>query len=119
MAMVFCRGCAKELHETAVTCPQCGAGQITSATLPLPPANADSPWMAIISLVLSIVCTLALFDDSEWDTETIQGLGLFSVIALILGIITINTKRPGYGMAIAGTVLSGVSLLIFVGLCVN
>lgn len=77
--------------------------------------------MAIISLVLSIVCTLALFDESEWDTETIQGLGLglFSVVALILGIITINTKRPGYGMAIAGTVLSGVSLLVFVGLCVN
>lgn len=115
--MVFCRGCAKELHETAVTCPQCGASQITSATPPL--ANVGSPWMAIISLVLSIVCTLALFDQSEWDTETIQGLGLFAVAALILGIITINTKRPGYGMAIAGTVLSGVSLLIFVGLAVN
>ena len=83
------------------------------------PLQTLAPWMAILSLVLSIVCTLALFDDSEWDTETIQGLGLFSVIALILGIITINTKRPGYGMAIAGTVLSGVSLLIFVGLCVN
>ena len=117
MAMVFCRGCAKELHETAITCPQCGASQINSATPPL--ANAGSPWMAIVSLVLSIVCTLALFDQSEWDTATIQGLGLFSVAALILGIITINTKRPGYGMAIAGTVLSGVSLLIFVGLSVN
>jgi hypothetical protein len=75
--------------------------------------------MAVISLVLSIVCTLSLFDDSDWDTATIQGLGLFSVVALILGIITINTKRPGYGMAIAGIVLSGVSLLIFVGLAVN
>lgn len=75
--------------------------------------------MAIISLVLSLVCTLALFDQSEWDEATIQGLGLFSVAALILGIITINTKRPGYGMAVAGTVLSGVSLLIFVGLAVN
>jgi uncharacterized membrane protein YvbJ len=27
MAMVFCRGCGKELHETAPTCPQCGAPQ--------------------------------------------------------------------------------------------
>jgi uncharacterized membrane protein YvbJ len=25
--MVFCRGCGKELHETAPTCPQCGAPQ--------------------------------------------------------------------------------------------
>src|SRR6476661_2464085 len=26
-AMVFCRGCAKEIHETAIACPQCGAPQ--------------------------------------------------------------------------------------------
>lgn len=25
--MVFCRGCAKEIHETAQTCPSCGAPQ--------------------------------------------------------------------------------------------
>ena len=27
MGMVFCRGCGKEIHETAITCPQCGAPQ--------------------------------------------------------------------------------------------
>jgi uncharacterized membrane protein YvbJ len=27
MSMVFCRGCGKEIHETAVSCPQCGAIQ--------------------------------------------------------------------------------------------
>lgn len=27
MAMVFCRGCGKEIHETALTCPHCGAPQ--------------------------------------------------------------------------------------------
>ena len=25
--MVFCRGCGKEIHETAPTCPHCGALQ--------------------------------------------------------------------------------------------
>lgn len=30
MAMVFCRGCAKELHESALTCTQCGAPQALS-----------------------------------------------------------------------------------------
>ena len=25
--MVFCRGCGKEIHETAPTCPKCGALQ--------------------------------------------------------------------------------------------
>ena len=26
-SMVFCRGCGKEIHETAISCPQCGAIQ--------------------------------------------------------------------------------------------
>ncbi len=26
-SMVFCRGCGKEIHETALSCPQCGALQ--------------------------------------------------------------------------------------------
>jgi hypothetical protein len=33
MAMVHCRGCGKEIHETALTCPQCGAPQGTSLTV--------------------------------------------------------------------------------------
>ncbi len=27
MSMVFCRGCGKEIHESAPLCPQCGAPQ--------------------------------------------------------------------------------------------
>jgi len=30
MGMVFCRGCGKEIHETAPTCPHCGAPQFIS-----------------------------------------------------------------------------------------
>ncbi|VYU81524.1 NINE protein [Metakosakonia massiliensis] len=26
-SMVFCRGCGKEIHETALSCPHCGASQ--------------------------------------------------------------------------------------------
>jgi hypothetical protein len=32
MAMVFCRGCGKEIHETAPTCPHCGAPQALKST---------------------------------------------------------------------------------------
>jgi uncharacterized membrane protein YhaH (DUF805 family) len=31
MNMVYCRGCAKEIHSTATACPQCGAQQATQA----------------------------------------------------------------------------------------
>lgn len=30
MNMVFCRGCAKQIHETALSCPGCGAPQAAS-----------------------------------------------------------------------------------------
>lgn len=30
--MVFCRGCGKEIHETAVSCPHCGCQQTAAAT---------------------------------------------------------------------------------------
>jgi TM2 domain-containing membrane protein YozV len=30
--MIFCRGCGKEIHESAVTCPHCGAPQKNSVT---------------------------------------------------------------------------------------
>ncbi len=29
-SMVYCRGCGKEIHETAVSCPHCGAQNSTS-----------------------------------------------------------------------------------------
>ncbi|WP_295442722.1 hypothetical protein [uncultured Thiodictyon sp.] len=32
MGMVFCRGCGKEIHETAPMCPHCGAPQIIPST---------------------------------------------------------------------------------------
>jgi uncharacterized membrane protein YhaH (DUF805 family) len=32
MGMIFCRGCGKEIHESAPTCPHCGAKQLTAAS---------------------------------------------------------------------------------------
>ncbi len=34
MAMVFCRGCGKEIHDSAPTCPTCGAVQTTTGIQP-------------------------------------------------------------------------------------
>jgi uncharacterized membrane protein YhaH (DUF805 family) len=31
MAMVFCKGCGKEIHESAPTCPHCGAPQFSNS----------------------------------------------------------------------------------------
>ncbi|MFK3771555.1 DUF4190 domain-containing protein [Pseudomonas sp. NPDC089406] len=113
MAMVYCRGCARQLHETAHTCPQCGAPQFAT---PATAAGAGSSWKAITSLILGILCVLTLFDDSEWDNDTLTGLGLFAGVALLLGILSIHQKNSGNGMAIAGVVMAVISLLCLIGL---
>lgn len=47
MAMVFCRGCGKEIHQTAQTCPFCGApqGSVKSGTQNVVYVSYDQvPW---------------------------------------------------------------------------
>ncbi|MGW7773261.1 DUF4190 domain-containing protein [Pseudomonas machongensis] len=118
MAMVFCRGCAKQLHETAHTCPHCGAPQFTSPPQ-APTARGESSWLAITSLILGFLCVLAMFDEAEWDGDTLLGLGLFASVGLVLGIVSISQNKSGNGIAVAGVVMTAVSLLCFIGLSVN
>lgn len=108
--MVFCRGCGKEIHESAPSCPSCGAVQAI-------PANRKdgSLWMPITSMVLGIICALALFDDSALDNETILGLFMFAGASIGLGAYSISTQKAGKGMAIAGLVLSVIALLALLG----
>lgn len=75
--------------------------------------------MAIVSLVLGIASALMLFDDSEWGHEEILGLGIFSFAGLVSGIISINKKKPGNGMAITGVVLSAIALMVSLGLSLD
>ena len=48
--MVFCRGCAKEIHETAPACPHCGCQQFeqNSAVASLKSQN--------VAIVLAVLC---------------------------------------------------------------
>ncbi|QJP95655.1 MULTISPECIES: DUF4190 domain-containing protein [Pseudomonas] len=108
MAMVYCRACAKELHESALTCPQCGAPQQAS----VPQTQAEAPWLAIVSLIIGIISALTLFDDSEWDRDAIVGVGVLSIAGLLCGIVCINQKHPGRNLAIAGIILSGLTAFV-------
>ncbi|EKD97938.1 MAG: hypothetical protein ACD_23C00666G0004 [uncultured bacterium] len=113
--MLFCRCCGKEIHETALSCPHCGGVQhstVISATQ-LPDGVL---WVPITSLVLGIICVIAFFDDSQWDKDTIVGLGSLSVAGFILGVISLNKQKTGKSMAIAGVVLSSIALLALVGM---
>lgn len=78
--------------------------------------NEGTYWLPIPSLVLGIFCALALFDESEWDQDTIDGLLIFAVIGLVLGIIGVSKQTKGRGMSIAGIVLSSLGLLAWLGM---
>ncbi len=51
MSMVFCRGCGKQIHETAPTCPHCGALQ-RGTTGFIVAANAHRDWLPALLLCL-------------------------------------------------------------------
>ncbi len=110
--MVFCRCCGKEIHETASACPHCGGVQHFIAASPH--QTTDGPlWVPTTSLVLGIICILALFDDSKWGKDTILGFGSFPVAGLVFGAISLKQKT-GKGMAITDVVLSSMALLVFI-----
>ncbi len=113
--MIFCRHCGKEIHEQASSCPQCGGVQPPFVSATAIPGEGDSLWMAITSLVLSIVFTLTLLEDAEHDKDALIGMGVFLIASLALGVISLAGKKAGKGMAIAGVVLSSFSLLALLG----
>lgn len=116
--MVFCRGCGKEIHESAPACPHCGAPQ-GAVNRSVQQAPATSIWMAITSLVLGLVCVIAFFDDSQWDKDTLLGFCIFAVGGLVLGVGSLSSQSAGKGMAIAGLLMSTISLLAYIGIATN
>lgn len=58
MAMVYCRGCGNEIHESAPSCPKCGALQVISPSSPsgvIPASVAGWSWgAALLSWIWAI-----------------------------------------------------------------
>ena len=118
--MSYCRACGHQIHETAVSCPQCGAVQATGR--PNRPEHAghahapDAPlpgtlWLPIPSLVCSGIPLLALFDPNGWDKDQLLGSFLFITAAVVLASISLAKQTRGKGMAIAALVMAAIALL--------
>jgi len=111
--MSFCRHCAKEIHETALACPQCGGLQSSEAR---PSTPRTDHWIAIVSLVTGIIAILAMLDDSVWGWDEVIGVLSVGILpSIALGILAIQRKSAGVGMAIAGLVMGVVALLALIG----
>lgn len=83
MAMIFCRGCGKEIHEAAETCPHCGAPQV--ATNNSNQISGDAKLMLLI--------------ESKKKSGWIAAL--------------LNWFLPGVGYMYCGRVVLGIFALLF------
>lgn len=115
MAMVFCRGCGKEIHETAVSCPQCGAPQR------VPNSSGGGSGSSGLEYIIPI-------GRSGWSIAA-GYLAFFSLFcfpapfALLCGVMGLrdiknNPKKLGKPRAIFGIIMGGLgtALLIWIGI---
>ncbi|MHC4248421.1 MAG: DUF4190 domain-containing protein [Planctomycetota bacterium] len=104
---MFCQNCGQEMPDSAEMCGSCGkplrdpAGEEQPGSAP-----AKTSGLAIASLVLGILGLLTC--------------GLTAIVGLVLGIVALvkigksRGRLGGQGLAIAGTCISGLMMLLIV-----
>ena len=98
---MLCPKCSKETPDSTAYCAHCGE-QLAQSTPPVPPVpHPRTSGLAIASLILGILGGLVI--------TALLGL-LFGIIALFQ-IAGSRGRLRGQGIAIAGTVISGIALL--------
>ena len=105
MSMVFCRGCGKQIHESAITCPQCGAPQGTGAgenhslkyVLPVGRSGwaIAAGYLALFSVLvapapLALFCgIMGLRDIKSHPTKLGKPRAIFGIVMGILGTVAL------------------------------
>ncbi|PUA19165.1 hypothetical protein C7W93_04530 [Glaciimonas sp. PCH181] len=114
-SLVFCRGCAHQIHVTATTCPQCGAPQLTatspieatpSSTFIAPEVHhyADVPWFrkrwfAVVCIVLfspaffALAFTGDIYFEKNGGLQTMTRNTKFLVLGICIFFVVIRLMR--------------------------
>lgn len=109
MTMIFCRGCGKQIHDSAPHCPQCGALQANSST----PSKVS--WMSIVAIIVAGLGFLGSFDFNPRDKDQIIGISVFCILSIALAGISLHQAKPGRNLSIIAITLSVLGLLICIG----
>ena len=93
-SMVYCRGCGKQLHVTAVTCPQCGAPQQVAGVsdkkiLPAFLLCFFLGWLGVHQFYVGKIGTGIL------QIITFGGLGIWYLVDFIMIIVGAFTDKSG------------------------
>ena len=111
MSMVFCRGCGKEIHETATMCPHCGYQHSESSF----DSGKKNSWMAAVSSVLALLSFLNWFGINTWNHDTRTGLWMFSIVSIALSSISLSHKHKGKIFNYISIGVSVFTVLILIG----
>jgi TM2 domain-containing membrane protein YozV len=102
MAMVFCRGCGKEIHDSAPVCPSCGAVQMQQQ-VPVASASDRRILPAFLLCFFFGVFGAHRFYAGKIGSAiaqllTIGGLGVWALVDLILLACGVFTDGAGNRM---------------------
>jgi hypothetical protein len=108
--MVFCRGCGKEIHETASMCPNCGFQnlEITKEKV------KNNWWLVSISTICALINFANWFQMERWTHDVKVGLLEFGVLSIVLSLISIALKHKQQHLNIACIVVSTISIFLLV-----
>ena len=91
---MFCKNCGKEINDNAVICPNCGV-QVQEVNQPDVNVQQSNNTIAIVGFVLSFLVALA------------------GLICSIIGYKNaVKENAPYKGLALAGIIISAVSMIL-------
>jgi len=110
MALIFCRGCGKEIHDSALSCPSCGAmqGKVIAQ-------SEHTNWMAIVCIILGLVVFISSLDFHPNSADDKAGFVFFEIPCLVLGAVHLHQKKPGKNLSVIGLTFAVIALLIVLG----
>lgn len=111
---MYCKKCGKEIDDNAVVCPNCGVPtekyQQQNNTAEAAPVEKKFNVCALIGFILSLCCWVLM-----WFTTIFYWIAFVAALTLsIVGLVFVKKLNTGKGFAIAGIILSAVSIVMWI-----
>ncbi len=110
--MIFCRACGKAIHETAPSCPHCGAVAHQPAS---PPGSKLGLSFSMASIALGALSVLGFLTADQLGKDFLMGLAVFALLGLGFGVVNLSRPQTRNGLSFAGVIVCSLSLLCILG----
>ncbi len=112
--MIFCHGCGKQIHESAPSCPQCGAPQVQNMPAPAT-SSGRGVWQSVVAIAMALLVFAAISDTGELDSDQFVGCMLFCLVGMVFGTVGFVKDRGNRVLPVIGLVLCAIAFLAAIG----